>query len=221
MRLITLGLAIAFLAVSPHCLSAQDKKLTLFDGKSLNGWKAEGVTKDKNDGSPIWTVRDGMIHCAGKGYGFLRYAEKEFGDFHFHLEYRFVKKSGRNNSGIGIRTVPFDPKKSRDTRPSFACYEIQLLNDAGKKPDTHCTGSLYRYVAPKEIAVKPAPEWNEVDIVCVGPRIRISMNGKEILDFDQTTMKRVKDNPLRGFLCVQNHGSEIEFRNLWVEEHSK
>ncbi len=202
---------------------AKGPKQQIFNGKDLEGWEAEGKTtfpdpKNPDNSLPIWSVKDGNIFCAGKGYGFLRYAEKEFADFHFHLEYRMVNKSGRNNSGIGIRTVPFDPKRSRDTRPSFACYEIQLLNDVGKKPTNHSTGSLYRYVAPKVNAVKPAPEWNVMDIICVGPRIQILMNGTEIIDFDQTTMERVAKNPLKGYLCVQNHGSEIEFRNLWVQE---
>jgi hypothetical protein len=214
------------LLIAAGQVQAGGPKLQMFDGKTLDGWKAEGTIERKDPKqpdktAPIWTVRDGMIHCAGQGFGFLRYDKQEFGDFHFHVEYRFPDPKGRNNSGIGIRTVEFDPKRSKDTRPSYACYEIQLLNDADKEPNAHGTGSLYRYVAPKVKAVKPAPEWNAMDIVCKGPHIVISLNGTEILDFDQTTMDKVKNNPLRGYLCLQNHGSDIEFRNVWVQSLDK
>jgi len=201
-------------------------RLQLFDGKTLDHWKAEGTnifkdSKQPDKTIPMWTVRDGKIHCAGQGFGFLRYDKQEFDDFHFHVEYSMVNPGKRNNSGIGIRTTVFDPKRSVATRPSYACYEIQLLNDVDAKPDTHSTGSLYRYVAPKVNAIKPAPEWNAMDIICTGPRIRIILNGTEIIDFDQTTMEKVKNNPLKGFVCLQNHGSEIEFRNVWIQEIGK
>jgi hypothetical protein len=187
----------------------------MFNGKDLDGWVAEGA-KELKDGDrlkPVWSVRDGVILCEGKGFGFLRYAKQEFADFHFHLEYKLKAKA---NSGVGIRTVPFDPKRSKDTRPSYACYEIQLIDDAGKPPTKHSNGSLYRFVAPSVNANKPAGEWNALDIECRGPRIRIALNEQSIIDFDQTTLEQVKNNRLHGSLCLQNHGGTVEFRDLWV-----
>src|SRR5688572_14106680 len=122
-------------------------KITLFNGKDLDGWVAEGA-KDYKDGDKVkdvWSIKDGNLYCDGKGFGFLRYGKREFADFRFHLEYRMMAKC---NSGVGIRTVPFDPKQSTATRPSYACYEIQLIDDFGKPPTKHSNGSLYRYVAP-------------------------------------------------------------------------
>jgi hypothetical protein len=214
------GLALA-------CLSAgappgKGKRVALFNGKDLDGWVAEGV-KEYQDGDttkPIWSVKDGNLFCDGKGFGFLRYARREFADFALHLEYRMVKAGAACNSGVGIRTVPFDPKRSKDTRPSYACYEIQLLNDAGQKPTPHSTGSLYRYVAPTANPAKPAPEWNVLDVVCVGPRIQITLNGQKIIDVDQRTIDKIKNNPLKGYLCLQNHGGKIEFRNIEIEERA-
>jgi hypothetical protein len=216
MRKSTLLFASCVMFVLAPLLHAGPKTL-LFNGKSLDGWVAEGVTEVTLDAvaKPVWTVADGMIVCTGKGFGFLRYAEKEFGDFSFHVEYRIAKGG---NSGIGIRTVPFDAKKSTATRPSYACYEIQLLDDAGKPANTHCTGSLYRYVAPSSNPSKPAGEWNVMDIHCQGPHIRIDLNGAKIIDVDQRTVEAIKNKPLRGYLCLQNHGRNIEFRNLYVTE---
>jgi hypothetical protein len=197
--------------------SPADDFQPIFNGKDLDGWVVEGVKeyKDGDQMKPIWTVQDGMIVCAGKGYGFLRYDRKEFDNFVFHVEYRMAP---RCNSGLGIRTTAFDPAKSTATRPSYYSYEIQLLDDAGKPASKGSTGSLYRYVAPKANAARPAPEWNSMDIECVGPRIKITMNGQEILDVDQTTIEEIKKKPLKGYVSLQNHGGKIEFRNVKVRE---
>lgn len=218
-----LRLLVFFLLV-PAAFAA-DAARPLFDGKSLSGWKAEGAKtfKDGARQSPVWVVEDGLLRCKAKaGFGFLRYEKEKFSDFALHLEYRFHKGGKKpGNSGIGIRTVEFDPKRSTATRPSYAAYEVQLLDDAGKKPDRHSTGSLYRYVAPSASANKPAPEWNSIDIECKGPLIRITLNGKKVLDVDQTKASQIKNKPLSGYISLQCHGSPIDFRNITIRPLSR
>jgi hypothetical protein len=201
----------------------------LFNGTDLEGWVVEGPDKDR-DGHPMWRVEDGRIVCLGRGYGFLRYDRESFGDFALRVEYRFAppsKDNPRGNSGIGIRTGPFDPKRSGETRPSYASYEIQLLDDADKAPDIHSSGSLYRYKAPTAGAVRPAPEWNVVEIECVGPHIRVTLNGQTVQDVDQTTLPDMKekkpatapapaDKPLKGSVCLQSHSGQVEFRKVQI-----
>ena len=189
----------------------------LFNGKDLDGWVAEGVKDFVKEGQtqPVWSVKDGSILCNGKGFGFLRYDREEFTDFVFHVEFRMAP---RCNSGLGFRTRAFDPRSSRATRPSIYSYEIQLTDDAGKPATKHSSGSLYRYVAPQESAMNPASEWNSIDIECVGPHIKATLNGKEILDVDQSTIAELKTKPLKGYVCLQNHGGTIEFRNVRIRE---
>jgi hypothetical protein len=214
------------LALLLPLLAAEPPARELFNGKDLDGWVVEGPRefKDGEKTAPVWVAKDGLLSCmvTGRSFGFLRFKEQEFADFHLTLEYRFTApatpKGKRGNSGVGVRTVPFDPKKSTATRPSYACYEIQLQDDADRKADKHTTGSLYRYVAPKEQAAKPAPEWNAVEIKCVGPRIEITLNGKKVIDVDQTTVEPIKDKPLKGYICLQNHGTRVDFRNVKVRE---
>ena len=124
-------------------------ELTLFNGQNLDGWVAEGVSEYVKDGrtQPVWSVAGGNIVCTGKGFGFLRYDRRDFDDFILHVEFRMEKGC---NSGIGVRTRPFDAARSRATRPSLYSYEIQLIDDAGKPPTVHSSGSLYRYVAPSK-----------------------------------------------------------------------
>ena len=217
---------LCFFFVTPILLAQTNDAVELFNGKDLSGWVIEGPTEFDNKGNkePIWVADNGMITCRvnnRKSYGFLRYDKKQFADFVFSLEYRLsekeLPKQSPCNSGIGIRTGVYDPKKS-DSPPSRAGYEIQLLDDAMKNPDKHSTGSLYRYIAPSVKAVKPAPEWNKIEIECKGSRIKVTLNGEKIIDVDQTTVAEIKNKPLKGYVCVQNHGGKIDFRNLRVKE---
>jgi hypothetical protein len=205
--------------------AADDGWRDLFNGKDLDGWVAEGATtfKDGDAVKPVWVVEDGLLRdvVPGRSYGFLRYTRQEFGDFALRLEYRFEKKADpkaeRGNSGVGIRTPPYDPKKP-DSRPSAAAYEVQILDDADRKPDKHSNASLYGHVAPSQSAARPAPEWNTLEIECVGPRIKVTVNGARVIDFDQTTLPATKDKPLKGYINLQNHGSKIDFRNIRIRE---
>lgn len=205
----------------------------LFNGKDLEGWVREA--RDRKDGIPKWSVTSaGDVRCeAGMdGFGFLRYEREEFDDFILRLEYRFEPKElslFSGNSGVGIRTCRFDPAQSGATRPSFASFEIQLLDDAGKPANKLCTGSLYRYAAPSANRAKPAPEWNDLEIACEGPRIRIRLNGEEVMNVDQAQLEDLpergrpksapapKDKPTKGFVCLQSHTGTILFRNVRIK----
>jgi hypothetical protein len=186
----------------------------IFNGQDLSGWVVEGTEHvgDGKDTEPVWTASDGVIKCAGHGFGFLRY-DRELIDFILSLEYRLERGV---NSGIGIRYDKYTGQ--RNTRPSFAGYEIQLLDDGAKEPTTSSTGSLYRYVAPKASAAKPAGEWNRMVIECRGPRIRVTLNDKLLHDVDQRSIDEIAKKPLRGHVSLQNHGGQAAFRDIRVKE---
>ncbi len=230
MRLALIAL-LSLSALASHA-PADDGYRDLFNGRDLDGWAVEGPAADKQ-GDPMWSVVDGKIVCLGRGFGFLRYDRQRFGDFAYRVEYRFLPPSDdnpRGNSGLGIRTIPFDPSKSRQTRPSYAAFEIQLLDDGGTKPDSHGTGSLYRYLAPTAKPVRPAPEWNTIEVECVGRRIKVTLNGEVILDADTaelptpdghpTSSPGPAEKPLTGYVCLQSHSGRVEFRKVQIREFS-
>lgn len=207
-----------------------DEFRDLFDGKSLDGWVVEGAAKTKT-GRVMWSASDGRIACLGEGFGFLRYDRREFGDFTLRVEYRFIPAPGAKspaNSGLGIRTGRFDPARSRETRPSYAAFEVQLLDDAGSAPSAHGTGSLYRYKSPAANPARPGPEWNTIEVACAGPRITVRLNGQTILEADQTQLADVKtrpaaapapkDKPRKGYVALQSHSGRVEFRKVQIRE---
>ncbi len=207
--------AVLSTAAWPAWASDPQGWLELFNGRDFSGWVIEGPDGgiERPDGSPVWRVENGEIVCAGNRWSFLRYVDRRFADFVFHVE--FVMAAG-GNSGVGIRTGAIDLNDPQNSRPSCFCYEIQLLDDAGKPPSPFSSGSLYRYVAPRENAMKPAGDWNTLEISCRGPIIDVVFNGQAIHHFDQRTLEQTRHKPLEGHVCLQNHGYPIRFRNVRV-----
>jgi hypothetical protein len=187
----------------------------LFNGRDLDGWVIEGPPSGivHDDGRPVWSVRDGEIVCDGRHWGFLRYDREQFDDFALHVEFVMASNS---NSGIGLRSRPVDLNAVQTTRPSCYAYEIQLLDDAGAEPTALSSGSLYRYVPPRVNAMHPSGVWNAIDITCVGTRIRVVLNGHLIQDYDQLSHADTQDKPLKGYVCLQNHGHPVRFRNVSI-----
>ncbi len=224
------SLAMLFTLAAP---AGTDEFRDLFDGRSLDGWVAEGPVKDKA-GRMMWSVTEGRIACLGEGFGFLRYDRSRFGDFTLRVEYRFIPAKGANsqaNSGIGIRTGRFDPARSRETRPSYAAFEVQLLDDAGSPPSAHGTGSLYRYKSPTANPARPGPEWNTIEVICAGSRIKVRLNDRTVLEADQSDLADVKskpsaapapkDKPRSGYVALQSHSGRVEFRKVQIREQGQ
>ena len=207
------GVLMAGLLGLPAAVWADDGFVEIFNGQDLTGWIAEGMFDygKENAEKPIWIVDDGNLVCKGRRWGFLRY-DKELTDFVVHLQFRTSKGC---NSGLGIRGSKFT---GWTTSPSRSGYEIQILDDAGKKPNEHSSGALYRYVAAKQNAIKPAGEWNDIEIECRGPKIRITLNDVVIQDVDQSQIDAIKKKPLKGYFSVQDHGRHVEFRNIRLKE---
>jgi outer membrane protein assembly factor BamB len=192
----------------------------LFARDDLAGWIEEQheFYKAKNPNVQTWSVKDGVVSCDGStgNCGFLRY-EKKVSDFTLRLEYRIAKKC---NSGVCIRTrVPYDGHPNT-TLPSHVGYEVQILDDAGEPASATSSGAFYGLVAPQVNAARPAGQWNSLEIVCRGPKIRVTLNGQVVQDVDQTTIDAIRDRPRAGYIALQNHGGHAEFRNIWLKEES-
>ena len=86
--------------------------VSLFDGKTLNGWK---LIKGRGPG---YVIKDGTIVCPLEGGGNL-YTEKEYANFVFRFE--FKTEPGGNN-GVGVR-APLDGDAA------YQGMEIQILDD--------------------------------------------------------------------------------------------
>ncbi len=196
------------------------KEERLFASGDLSGWVEEQheFFKKKHPGVTTWSVKDGVVTCdASRGNcGFLR-MDRKLSDFTLRLEYRVPKGC---NSGVCVRVpAPYNGLPD-ETLPSRTGYEVQILDDPGAAPSLTSTGALYNAVAPEANAARAAGEWNELEIVCRGPRIRVTLNGRVVQDVDQSEAAAIRDRKRAGYLMLQNHGGAIEFRDLRLKDES-
>ncbi len=196
---------------------------TLFDGTDLKEWTCR-ATNGKPTGQANWVVEDDTIARRGGGY---LWSNKPFGDFILDLEF---KVASGTNSGIIFRHKP-DPTAKRYWWNGL--LEMQLLDSAGKaEPGMHDCGALYDMVAPKRNAMKPANQWNRVTITAKSSRIRIVMNGQEIIDANLDDWSEANKNPdgtpnkyhkpmkdlsRSGHILLQEHGGPVWFRNIYIK----
>ena len=196
-------------------LGAADKGFKpLFDGKTLNGWTL--FNKGKGSG---YIVENNSIVCPADGGGNLL-TEKEYANF--ILRFEFKMEPGGNN-GIGIR-APL----AGDI--AYSGMEIQILDHdheryKGKLKPTQRHGSIYDVFPAEAEALKPAGQWNKEEIVADGRRIKVTLNGKVLVDADLDTVKdpeKLKKHPglLRttGRIGFLGHGTRVEFRNIQIKE---
>jgi hypothetical protein len=170
------------------------KPVKLFDGKSLAGWSA------MVEGQPLgWTVKDGIMGNTPAANNLV--SEKKFWNFDLHAEFRV---SAETNSGIGLR----------------GRYEVQILDDYGKPPNTHGNGALYSRILPSENASRPPGEWQTLDVRLVGRQVSITLNGKKIIEKQEidglTAMANNPDEGEPGPITLQGDHRAVEFRSLVV-----
>ena len=79
-----------------------------------------------------------------------------------------------------------------------------------------CPGSIYDARPPKGNFMKQG-QWNEVEITCVGPRVKIIFNGQLAHDFQYDEVDFIKNRATRGYIGLQDHHNFAEFRNLRIK----
>jgi hypothetical protein len=206
--------AVALNALPMHAATKMEAGFTsLFDGKTLNGWKTAG---QKGEG---YIPKDGVLVCSKTGGGNL-FTEKEYDNFIFRFDFKLTANA---NNGIGIR-APFEGDAA------YLGMEIQVLDDTGpeykgKLQPWQYHGSVYNVVPAKPGSLKPTGEWNSEEILADGRHIKVTVNGKVIVDAnlnDVRDAKTIEKHPgmlrLRGHLGFLGHGTEVAFRNMRVRE---
>ncbi|MGB7784325.1 MAG: DUF1080 domain-containing protein [Pseudolabrys sp.] len=195
-RTIRLALALTALGFSAGSLvskavSQEAGWITLFDGKSLDGWDQVGESN--------WRVEDGAIvvdKMAGKEAGYL-VSKKPYKNFIVRVEFW---PSDDANSGIYFRCL--DPKKITDR----TCYEANIFDQ--RQDPSYGTGAITRYVEVNPMP-KAGGKWNTYEVTANGRDITVVLNG-------QMTAKLRNGMFDEGPIVLQHGAGGIKFRKIEV-----
>lgn len=199
-------------------LTAAEKSagwVLLFDGTSTRGWMSP-----KGQPLPASHVEDGALNPHPCDYMLVH--ERVWDDFQLALDFKISKGC---NSGIFIRTFPLEARPGKDV----GYNGIEIAIDDTSTAGFHDTGAIYDLAKPAKNAMRPAGEWNHAVITCDRNLIEIAINGERInrLDLDEWTRPNLrpdgsehkfdvawKHHPRRGFIGLQDHGSDCWFKNI-------
>lgn len=192
--------------LAPMAVRAQDSKsesgwVSLFDGKSLDGWEKTG------NAASVWEVKDGAL-CGSGPASMLASTKGPYTNFRFRAE---IKINDNGNSGMYFRCKP---------KPGFTDGVEVQINSTHRDPVR--TGSIYTMVEVFEQLVPP-DTWftQEVEVRDVNYRGKpvseytVSVNGRvlyKVRDFAPAFKS--------GYFAFQQHdpGSKVCIRKVEVQE---
>lgn len=224
----------------PNKLTAKEKKegwVLLFNGYSTEGWMPVNGKESTWQG---WQVRDGLLVNQPPASGNSKdggdiITLKTYGDFELSWEWKLITKGG--NSGIKYYVAR---ELSGDAKHGIG-LEYQILDDANhewmlegkmKPGDYHTVGALYELYAPVNQHSQPLGEWNISRIAASGNRVEHWLNGYKTVEFTRGSVdfrERVRNSKFavypgfgeapEGHILLQDHGSEVHFRNIKIRNH--
>jgi len=188
----------------------------LFDGKDLSKWE-----NGKGEAAP-WKIENGAM-VVKPGTGAIR-TKEFFGDCQLHIEFRSPAPQNHNGQNRGNSGIFLQSK-----------YEVQVLD--GDNNDTYVNGmvgSIYKQQAPSVDAYTRNGEWQVYDIIWKAPVfgtggklktpgiITVMLNG--IVVQNNYVLKGTTEYiglpkyEAHGRLPImlQDHGTEVAFRNIWI-----
>ena len=177
---------------------------------NLKGWYRVPVPPTGQLGREQWHVdaKQKVLICDGDGGHDMLLFGKEVGDAVFHLEFCYTKAEGRTgyNSGAYVRNSKdggiWHQAQFGDGKDGFLFG--QTLEADGKKKSFN----LSKQVA--DMRIKPAGEWNTMEITARGKVLTLWVNGAVTCQFEDC-------GPEKGHLGLEGEGYRIEFRNLKVK----
>ncbi|RMG01671.1 MAG: DUF1080 domain-containing protein [Planctomycetota bacterium] len=178
--------------------------VSLFDGKTLNGW----------EGDPrFWSVENGVIvgttDKTPTDHNTFLCSTKEYSNFVLKIEF----KLRNHNSGVQVRSKRLDDFVVTGYQADIAekRYMGILYEEKGR--------GILVDVDPEEVAPHVNwGDWNEYVIVCKGPHIQQYLNGYKTVDYVE---KDSEHGATKGIIALQVHrgpAMRVEFRNIRIKE---
>lgn len=179
--------------------------ISLFDGKSLDGWEGN---------QEYWKIRDGMIVGDSPGIKHNEFlcTKRTFDDFELRVTFRVIGDETKN-SGVQFRSkrVPDNTEVSGYQADVGQNYWGCLYDESRRNK------VLVQAPAEDLAKVLKRDDWNTYVIRCEGPHITLALNGLKTVDYTE------KDDAIArsGIVGLQIHGGnklEAQFKDIKIKK---
>ena len=202
--------------------------IVLYDGSSLGAWK---MGSDSGAGATWKIEKNGDLTSVPADPGVRKrnnlYTKSDFEACRLHLEFK----------------VPYEPENRFQHRANSGVffqntYEVQILDSYGNTGSWDDVGAIYKVSPPRVNASYPPGEWQTLDIeyhpavfnlggtLQTPPTITVYLNGVVVQKDQPITSptshgwkgRQVAPKYVTGPVWLQDHGHQISFRNIWIQE---
>ena len=197
---------------------------SIFNGADLTGWKVEG------DAAKHWTIDDWVLSYDGKGTDL--WTEASYGDFEMIVDWRWTGDDQgkirrpkfapdgtdlRDAAGV-VQTVEIGERDSgiylrgnSKSQVNIWCWPTGSGEVWGYRTDAGASAATKAACTPKKAMDRPVGQWNRFRIRMQGEVLNVWLNGEQVIE--NATLTGV---PASGPIGLQNHGSSIDFGNIYV-----
>jgi hypothetical protein len=189
----------------------KSETIKLFNGKDLDGW--EGYEN-------LWSVKDGDI--VGKNTDEVKVStylltKQKFSDFRLTAKVKLVESEMHSGIAfwgrVGPDVVPENLRKE-NVKYTYAGHLVMFPTGWG----------MYDLFGRNGLPVDGAPakkvgkqhDWNDLEILAQGNRVRVAVNGVQVVDWRDPEPNRIKEGPIGLQLHQNKVPQEVRFKDITV-----
>ena len=186
--------------VSPVA-KGESEEFKLFNGKDLEGW----IGHDH-----LWSVKDGVIVAKNTDpipVSTYLLTKDNYTDFRLTATVKLVESEMHSGIALWGRIAP-----EKGDKYTYAGHLVMFPSGWGMY-DLYGRGGLPVDGAPAK-KVGKQHDWNELEILAQGDRIRVVVNGHLVVDYREPEPERIHAAPIGLQLHSNNVPQEIHFKDL-------
>jgi hypothetical protein len=186
----------------------ESESYSLFDGKDLEGWKGH---------ESLWSVKEGEI--VGKNSAPVKVStylltKKSFTDFRLKAKVKLVESEMHSGIAFWGRNAP-----EHGDRFTYAGHLVMFPSGWGMY-DLFGRNGLPVDAEPAK-KVGKQHDWNDLEILAQGNRVRVAVNGVQVIDWRDPMPERIKSGPIGLQLHANEVPQEVRFKDITIETFPK
>ena len=179
----------------------ESETIKLFNGRDLDGWVGH---------KKYWSVRDGVI--VGKNntrvpVSTYLLTKRKFSDFRLLATVKLARSEMHSGIAMWGRAAP-----EKGDPYTYAGHLVMFPSGWG----------LYDLYGRNGLPVDGTPakkvgkqhDWNQLEILAQGNRIRLAVNGVQVVDWRDPEPERIQEGPIGLQLHSNNEPQEVQFKDL-------